>query len=89
MADDQETIELDFDKLTLGEFEEIEDIAGYEAVQKLMSGVVTAKSLVAVAYVIKRRNNPSFTMDDAKKLRFASLKQPEETPQGKDGSAES
>jgi hypothetical protein len=76
MADD-ETIVLNIDDMDLGELDDIEEIAGPEASALMMSGRMTAKALIAVAYVVKRRDNPSFTIEDARKIKVTALKQPE------------
>lgn len=75
-----ETIELDLDRMTLGELEAIEEIAGTEGFQRLMEGQTSAKVLIAVAYIVKRRDNPAFTMDDARSIRVMAFQPPEESP---------
>lgn len=76
---DDETILLDLDRMTLGELEAIEDIAGADAVKAMMAGQMTAKALIAVAYVVKRRDHPGFTLEDARALRVVALKQPDDS----------
>ncbi len=75
---DDETIVLDLDRMTLGELELIEEVAGADAAQLMMSGRMTAKALIAVAYVVKRRDDPAFTLEDAKAMKVAALKQPDD-----------
>lgn len=76
---DDDTVELDIEKMTLGEIETIEEIAGADAVAGLMSGGrMTAKVLIAVTYVVKRRDNPAFTLDDARAMKVMALKQPDD-----------
>lgn len=72
-----ETIELDLDRMTLGELEAIEDILSPEDYQRLLNGQTSTKALIAIAYVIKRRDNPAFTMDDARSIRVMAFQQPE------------
>lgn len=79
---DDDTITLDLDAMTLGELEAIEDVAGAEAVKAMMAGQMTAKALIAVAYVVKRRDQPEFTLEDARALRVLALKQPDAVGKG-------
>lgn len=72
-----DTIVLDLDSMTLGELEAIEDVAGAEAAKGMMAGQMTAKALIAVAYVVRRRDDPEFTLDQARALRVLALKQPD------------
>lgn len=74
---DDDTITLDLEAMTLGELEAIEEIAGADAVKAMMAGQMSAKALVAVAYVVKRRDHPEFTLEDAKALKVMALKQPD------------
>lgn len=79
---DDETIVLDLDAMTLGELEAIEEVAGADAVKAMMAGQMTAKALIAVAYVVKRRDQPEFTLEDARALRVLALKQPDAVGKG-------
>lgn len=79
---DDDTLVLDLDAMTLGELEAIEDIAGADAAKAMMSGQMSAKALIAVAYVVKRRTNPEFTLEDAKALKVMALKQPDAVGKG-------
>lgn len=59
----------DFQDLTLEEIEFFEEYTGVtlEAVQP---GRMPAKVLTAVAYLAKKRTDPDFTIDQAKKLKI-------------------
>jgi hypothetical protein len=64
---------MDFDEITLGEIEEIEDYAGL-AISKIgddTPGVI--KLRIALAWIVKRRTNPAFTIDDAKKMTATEM----------------
>lgn len=64
---------MDFDDITLGEIEDIEDYAGL-SISKIgddTPGVI--KLRIALAWIIKRRTNPAFTIDDAKKMTATEL----------------
>lgn len=65
---------MDFDDITLGEIEEIEDYAGLP-IQLVgdMKMVGTHKLRVALAWIVRRRENPDFTIDDAKKMTTKEL----------------
>lgn len=75
---DDETIVLDLEAMDLGEMAMIEEVAGPEAAQLMMAGRMTAKAILAVVYVIKRRDNPAFTLEDAKAIKVSALKQPDD-----------
>lgn len=82
MAD--ETIEFDLENLTTGELVDLEEIAGIDHVQMLMKGQATAKALMAIAYLMKRRDDPSFTLEQARQLKLSSIKaRPEDDAAGK------
>ena len=65
---------MDFEDITLGEIEEIEDYARLP-IQMIsdMDTVGTHKLRLALAWIVKRREDPSFTIADAKKLTTAEL----------------
>ena len=65
---------MDFEDITLGEIEEIEDYAGLP-IQMIgdMNKVGTHKLRIALAWIVKRRENPKFTIEDAKKLKASEL----------------
>lgn len=74
---DDDTIVLDLDRMTLGELETIAEVAGADAARAMMAGEMSPKALIAVAYVVKRRDNPEFTIEDARALKVTALKQPD------------
>lgn len=65
---------MDFDDITLGEIEEIEDYANLP-IQMIgdMDTVGTHKLRVALAWIVKRRENKDYTIDDAKKMTANEL----------------
>lgn len=79
---DDDTIELDLDRMTLGELDTIAEVAGTEAAKAMMAGEMSPKALIAVAYVVKRRDNPEFTIEDARALKVMALKQPDPEKKG-------
>ena len=81
-----EQIAFDLDEITLGEMEELEDLLGVEAVRDLMNGKgASAKMLVTLVYIFKRRTNPEFTMDEARKMKVTALS--EKSAEGKESAA--
>lgn len=80
---DDDSIVLDIGRMTLGELEVIEEIAGLEGVRSIFLGQMTPKALIATAYVVKRRDHPEFTVEDAKAMEVRALKQPEPDAVGK------
>lgn len=65
---------MDFEDITLGEIEEIEDYAGLP-IQMIgdMNKVGTHKLRIALAWIVKRRENPKFSIEDAKKMKASEL----------------
>lgn len=61
-----QTIVFDPNTLTMGELEEIEDLTGRNVSVELGRGQPSAKTLTALVYVFMRRDDPAFTMDDAR-----------------------
>lgn len=63
-----ETFLLDLDSLTLNEIIALEELTG-EAMpsigELLTSGKPVGKTLRAIAYIVKRRENPEFTLEQA------------------------
>jgi hypothetical protein len=71
VADDMsEVLSLNIDSLTLDEIDAIEEIIDAPLDSLTKPGTRKAKLLKAMAYVIKRRDNPNFTIEDAGKLRI-------------------
>jgi hypothetical protein len=70
-ADDMaEVLALNIDSLTLDEIDAIEEIIDAPLDSLNKPGQKRAKLLKAMAYVIKRRENPDFTIEDAGRLRI-------------------
>jgi|13_taG_2_1085334.scaffolds.fasta_scaffold127592_2 hypothetical protein len=60
-----ERLELNFDDLTIGEIEEIEELTG-RSIQSIQDPEAPMGSTLRVlAYIIKRRDNPEFSLEDA------------------------
>jgi hypothetical protein len=67
---------MDFEDITLGEIAEIEDYAQLPFADIGVEKIGVIKLRIALAWIIKRRDNPAFTIADAEKLTpgdFAEL----------------
>jgi hypothetical protein len=64
---------MDFEDITLGEIAEIEDYAQLPFADIAKEGVGIIKLRIALGWIIKRRTNPDFTIEDAKKLTPADF----------------
>ena len=62
----------DFESLTLEEVELIENLTNSSIDEAFSNGKPKGKALSAFVWVVQKRNNPSYKMEDAKKL---SMKQ--------------
>jgi hypothetical protein len=58
----------DFDSLTLEEVELIENLTNSSIDEAFANGKPKGKALSAFVWVVKKRDNPNFKMEDAKKL---------------------
>jgi hypothetical protein len=63
-----EELVIDLSELTWGELEEIEKHAGVEAALNLMDGKVQPSATVVLLWIIQRRKEASFTLEDARRL---------------------
>lgn len=76
MADDGITINLEgkayrLDDFELGDLEWLEEYIGRPLSDP--GAMNTMKAAVAFVYIIKRRDDPSFSLDDARKVRMTAL----------------
>jgi hypothetical protein len=74
--------------LTLGEVEHIEDITGMVIGQLFPDGQLpTAKGMLALVYVVRRRTRPEYTLDDARgeSVRVVIQDPPDDDDQGAGG----
>jgi hypothetical protein len=63
-----EEIVINLSQLTWGEMEELEHHAGAEAASALFAGNVLPSATVVLLWIVKRKTDPSFTLDDARRL---------------------
>jgi hypothetical protein len=59
------TPQFDFESLTLDEVEQIELITGASIDQMLDAGQAKGKALKAIIYIMKKRQDPTFTLEQA------------------------
>jgi hypothetical protein len=60
--------DFDFDSLTLEEVELIENLTNSSIDEAFGNGKPRGKALSAFVWVVLKRNNPNFKMEDAKKM---------------------
>jgi hypothetical protein len=60
--------QFDFDSLTLEEVELIENLTNSSIDEAFANGKPKGKALSAFVWVVKKRENPNYKMEDAKKL---------------------
>lgn len=72
------------DDLTLGEMCDVEEASGFNItalnVDENGNAALPAKALVAIAWVLKRREQPDFTLEQARNIKIEELMGPEENP---------
>ena len=65
---------MDLQDLTMGEIEEIEELAGESIATALAStGTARTKTLIGIAWVQRRKTDPTFTLDKARKLTMRDI----------------
>ncbi|TXH55731.1 MAG: hypothetical protein E6Q97_08205 [Desulfurellales bacterium] len=72
---ESETLTLDPNELTLGEGEEFEELTGVTVASIKPGAALPVKALTVLVYLIRRRTDPSYSLEDARKVRFAELPQ--------------
>lgn len=75
-----ESFAINITDLTLAECEEFEAETGVLITSLDEGGEVPIKVLTALVWLTKRRDEPSFTLDDARKVKLSSVGQPDENP---------
>lgn len=65
-------LNMDFNQLEVGEAVDFEEACGIP-ISALGPGNVPAKALVALIWITQRRNNPEFTIEDARRVKFSEL----------------
>jgi hypothetical protein len=75
----------DFESLTLEEVEIIENLTNSSIDEAFSEGKPKGKALTAFVWVVLKRNNPSFKIEDARKL---SLKEALDMVKGDDSKKE-
>lgn len=68
-----ENLNLDFDDLTIAEIEMIEEHTGLSVQQLGDESKPQGSTLRVLAWIIKRRTDPDFTLEDAGELSVSSL----------------
>lgn len=64
---------LSLDQLTMGEIDQLEKIMGTGISAVADESAPKARFLIAIAYLAKRREDPSFTLSDAEALTLAEV----------------
>lgn len=65
--------QFDFEAMTLDEVETIEALTGASIDSVVADGKPKGKNLKAIIYVLKRRENPDFKIEDAGKFTIAEV----------------
>lgn len=60
------------DDMTFGELVEFEEVAGM-SMDQMAKGEMSAKALLALVWISKKRDDPKFTLEEAKLLRVADV----------------
>lgn len=64
---------MDINKLTIGEIAKVEELSGQSISAMADDNTPKAKMTAALAYVIKRREDPKFKFEDAMNLTMEAI----------------
>ena len=64
---------IDVNELTIGDIEELETLVGKPFGEIFADGNLSAKAMAAIVYVVKRRDEPGFTLDDARTMKLGEI----------------
>ena len=70
---DNEILEFDVNNFTFGEIEQIEEIVGRDVMHELGRGKPSVKTVLAMIYVVKRRTDPTFTLEEARAMKVNAI----------------
>lgn len=73
-------LEVDVNTMTLGEVETIEDLVGRSIDEAFKPGAPRARLLRALAFIAKRREDPSFKFEDTASLTLSDVGATSSTP---------
>lgn len=65
----------DFDEFALGDLEWLEDYIGSPLADP--AALNSMKAMVGFVYLVKRREDPAFTIDQARNVKMSSITEPE------------
>jgi hypothetical protein len=68
------------DDLELGEVEEFETAMGGQTMAEV--DLSSAKAIIWLVYLVKRREDPEYTLDDARSVKLTDIIRPEEDEAG-------
>lgn len=72
MPTEDSEFRINIDAFTLGEVDEVEEIVG-KPLTEILSRTLSAKALIALTYIAKRKDNPDFTLDDARAIPLSGI----------------
>jgi hypothetical protein len=75
---DGDVFEVEFNELTLDEVGTVEDLCG-RSVQEIDWN--SARGIQGLAWIAMHRKNPRFTVQDAGRVKFTSIEDPDEEPE--------
>lgn len=64
---------IDVDSLTIGDLEDFEEAAGVSFMQAAESGSMSAKAMKALVWITQRKQDPSFSLDDARNVEVSKV----------------
>jgi len=84
MPDSNGQVVIDITTLTLGDLEEVESVVGGDVLREIGRGTPSPKTLTALVWVVKRREDPAYTLDDARTIPLLKIYVRDQAPSPKD-----
>lgn len=76
---------IDITTLTLGDLEAVEDAVGGDVLREISRATPNPKTLTALVWVVRRKTEPEFTLEDARATPLLKVEVVDAAPSPKDG----
>lgn len=84
MSESNGHVVIDLNTLTLGDLEAVEEVVGGDVLRQISGGSPSPKALVALVWVVKRKADPAYTLDDARSVPLVKVAVQDEPASPKD-----
>lgn len=67
------TLDIEPESFTLGELCDLAEVAGEDVLERMAQNKLTARILVGLVWIIRRRDDPSYTIEQARSEKISVL----------------